>query len=129
MLAELEAYSIAYEKRWNYMPLKPLVYLMNFLLPYPDRICCASVCQQWQAAATDISFVKHVYPVEMGALNMDSKNLDQWHYNSIDDAVKEAVPGDTIELGDGHYWIPLTAISEEIKPLESPYVILVNALI
>lgn len=125
VLAELEAYSIAYEKRWNYMPLKPLVYLMNFLLPYPDRICCASVCRQWRAAATDISFVKHVYPVEMGALNMDSKNLDQWHYNSIDDAVKEAVPGDTIELGDGHYWIhspglsvdfPLRIIGDENNP-------------
>jgi len=107
------------------MPLKPLVYLMSFLLPFPDRIGCASVCRQWRAAATDVSFVKHVYPVEMGALNMDIKHLDRWHYKSIDDAVNEAVPGDTIELGDGHYWIhspgicvdfPLRIIGDESNP-------------
>ena len=36
---------------------------------------------------------------------MDSKNLEQWQYKSINNAVKESVPGDTIKLGYGHYWI------------------------
>jgi len=111
ILLELQADKIALKKKWGALPLKPLLCAMKFLLPYPDRFRCARVCRQWRSAANDISFVKHVYPVEMGALGMDVTKLDTGHFRSISDAMASALPGDTIELGDGHYWIHEPGIS------------------
>jgi len=50
----------------------------------------------------------------MGALAMDSKKLDINHFRSITEAIAAALPGDTIELGDGHYWINDPLISVDI---------------
>lgn len=125
VLLELEAEKTALEKKWSAMSAKPLLYIMSFLVPYPDRINCSKVCRSWRSAASDISFVKHVYPVEMGALTMDPKKLDIGHFRSITEALAAALPGDTIELGDGHYWIhepgicvefPLRILGDENDP-------------
>jgi parallel beta-helix repeat protein len=64
---------------------------------------CGQVCRQWKAAATDFKFVLHVLPVELGATH-SSRKLPN-HFGTIADAMKLAHPGDTIELGDGHYWV------------------------
>lgn len=81
---------------WKALPSKPLVNIMEFLLPSPDRIQCSTVCQSWSTAARDISFVLHVWPIEMGALVMDEKKLLKNHFRTIADAVKAARPGDSI---------------------------------
>lgn len=133
VLVALEADKLAHKKLWAALPMKPLVYIMEFLLPFPERMNCSSVCRQWRAAACDISFVRHVLPVEM--LGSDNRKLEHNHYRSIIDALAIALPGDTIgefsslyrftpiitcyvltapvlfafvlskELGDGHYWV------------------------
>jgi hypothetical protein len=105
ILIELEAETLARKKGWNLFPFKPLLEIMKFLNPSPDRTRCSAVCRQWRWAAGDFSFVKHVWPVEMGALSMDKSRLDSNHYVTIQDALDDALPGDTIELGDGHYWV------------------------
>lgn len=98
---------------------------MKYLIPYPDRQQCSLVCRQWRAAAGDFSFVKHVWPVECGALTMEKAKLEQNHYVSIEDALSASLPGDTIELGDGHYWVkgpgllvdfPVRFIGDENEP-------------
>ena len=81
---------------WIALPTKPLVSIMEFLLPFPDRMRCSTVCKSWSAAARDISFVLHVWPVEMGALVMDEKKLLKNHFRTIADAVRAAQPGDSI---------------------------------
>lgn len=81
---------------WIGLPNKPLINIMEFLLPSPDRIQCSTVCKSWSSAARDISFVLHVWPVEMGALVMDEKKLSKNHFRTIADAVKAARPGDSI---------------------------------
>ncbi len=130
ILIELDEFELAERNRWNAVPAKPLILVMNFLLSYPDRMACALVCKKWRAAAQDFSFVHHVYPVEMGALSMNPKKMEKNHYRTISEALSFARAGDTIgeskehvcliisflsssphtcpcfiELGDGHYWL------------------------
>jgi hypothetical protein len=126
MLNEEEAARV---QGWAALSSKPLVKIMEFLLPSPDRIQCSTVCKSWSAAARDISFVLHVWPVEAGALVMDEQKLlkNHFRFRTIADAVQAAQPGDSIgkllvyaylsvgqpflltslvsELGDGHYWV------------------------
>jgi hypothetical protein len=78
---------------------------MEYLVPYPERILAGGICKHWHLAAQNPFFVRHVYPVEMGALNMDPSRMERYHYRTIVEALEDALPGDTIELGDGHYWI------------------------
>jgi len=125
VLQMLEANEAARSGGWRILPLKLLVSIMECLVPFPDRNQCGATCRRWHEAATDISFVKHVWPVEMGALAMNDKKLGKNHFRTIADAISAAVPGDTIELGDGHYWvqypglvvdIPLRIIGDEVDP-------------
>jgi F-box-like len=103
VLLELEAEAEARKRRWPCLPMKPLVHIMSFLVPHPDRISCTRVCRRWRLAAQDHSFVRHVYPVEMGALGRDDKRLAHNHYRTIADALSIALPGDTV----GQYHILL----------------------
>lgn len=96
VLLELEAYDQALEKRWCALPMKPLVKIMEYLIPFPERMTCSYVCRQWKAAATDISFVRHVYPVEMDALLKGGRQMEHNHYRTIEEALSIALPGDTI---------------------------------
>ena len=96
ILLELEEYELAAKRYWNAVPLKPLVRIMEYLTPFPERMTCAITCKQWRQAAQDISFVRHVYPVEMGALTMDLKKMSPYHYKTISEALAESLPGDTI---------------------------------
>lgn len=125
ILLDLEAHEYALQNKWGAFPIKPLVHIMSFLIPFPERMACSAVCRQWKLAATDISFVRHVLPVEMGALAMDQKKMEHNHFRTIADALAVALPGDIIELGDGHYWvkepglninIPLRIIGDEKDP-------------
>ncbi|KAL7565038.1 hypothetical protein ACA910_020749 [Epithemia clementina (nom. ined.)] len=124
VLVELEEYETAHEKKWSLLPLKPLIRIMSFLFPFPERTVAAQVCRQWRRAATDPSFVLHVYPVEMGAYTRDEKKIEYNHFRTLDAAVKEAKAGDSIELGDGHYWVtedlvisePIRIVGDEHNP-------------
>ena len=93
MLTEEE---LARAKGWKALPTKPLISIMEFLLPYPERTHCSTVCKSWSSASRDVSFILHVWPVEMGALVMDEKKLQKNHFRTIADAVLAARPGDSI---------------------------------
>ena len=125
ILLDLEAHERALQNKWGAFPMKPLVHIMGFLIPFPERMACSAVCRQWKLAATDVSFVRHVLPVEMGALAMDQSKMERSHFRTIADALAAALPGDIIELADGHYWvkepglnidIPLRIIGDEKDP-------------
>jgi hypothetical protein len=134
VLIELEAHDLAHQQGWGSLPIKPLVHVMEFLIPFPERQSCSAVCRQWKAGANAFKFVRHVYPVEMGALNRDASRRDHNHFCTIAEALSVALPGDTIgkalillilirmrtetasntqfirlfrhiELADGHYWV------------------------
>ncbi|KAL7534972.1 hypothetical protein ACHAXR_008693 [Thalassiosira sp. AJA248-18] len=117
VLKMLEAEKVARAEGWASLPSKPLVNILEFLIPCPERNKCASTCRKWRVAANDISFVLHVWPVELGALVMDERNLGKNHFRTISDAMQAALPGDTIELGDGHYFIndPGLVVNKPIK--------------
>jgi hypothetical protein len=125
VLIELQAEELAVKNGWGSLQIKILTNIMDFLIPYPERQCCSLVCKQWKSAANDFRFVRHVYPVEMGALTRDSSRRDYNHFGSIEEALLAALPGDTIELSDGHYWVkdkglvfdkPLKLIGDEHNP-------------
>ena len=124
VLLELEEYEMAHEKRWSALPLNPLIRIMSFLLPFPERTVAARACRHWRRAAGDPSFVLHVYPVEMGAYTRDDNKMERNHYRTLQDALQVAKAGDTIELADGHYWvtedmivsIPIRLIGDEHNP-------------
>jgi len=97
VVAEIRAEDLATQEGWSHLPMKPLFHIMGYLLPFPERQMCSAVCRQWRFVATDIRFVKHVYPVEMGALaNRDPSRRHYNHYATIEDALARALPGDTI---------------------------------
>lgn len=96
VLIELDAEGVAHNEHWNAMLVKPLIMVMEYLVPFPDRMQSAYVCRQWRRAAHDISFVKHVFPVEMGALAMNPTKMDQNHFRTFEEALSKALPGDTI---------------------------------
>jgi hypothetical protein len=96
VLKTLEAERIAIAEGWTALPSKPLVNIMEFLLPYPERTSCSTACRRWRDAANDISFVFHVWPVEQGALVMDKSKLGKNHFRTLSDALEAASPGDTI---------------------------------
>ena len=95
--AELQAEALAVQEGWSHLPIKPLTRIMAYLLPFPERQRCSAVCRQWRYAATDVQFIRHVYPVEMGALaNREPSKRHHNHYKTIEDALVTALPGDTI---------------------------------
>lgn len=96
VLVELEAFEKAQNKLFAAMPSKPLIHIMSYMDPFPDRMKCAAVCRQWRSSANDPSFVRHVYPVEMGAYTRDESKMEWNHYKTISDALAVARPGDTI---------------------------------
>jgi F-box-like len=96
VLVEMDAFKRAYQDKWCSLPIKPLIHIMSFLQPFPDRMQSSQVCNQWCKAAKDSSFVRHVYPVEMGAYTRDDDKIEFNHHRTIDDALKFALPGDTI---------------------------------
>ena len=114
IIVDLDAEAIARKRKWNGLPYRCLVQVMSFLTSFPERMICSRLCKQWSIAARDLSFIRHVIPVEMGAL-LESTKLERNHYRSINDAVAHAFPGDTIELADGHYWVNSGLIID--KPL------------
>lgn len=96
VVAELREDELARKEGWSKLPMKPLVHIMRFLVPFPDRQTCTSVCRQWRHASTDIQFVRHVYPVEMGAIARESNRRDPNHYETLSEALAVSLPGDTI---------------------------------
>uniref|UniRef100_A0A7S1GQ59 Right handed beta helix domain-containing protein n=1 Tax=Cyclophora tenuis TaxID=216820 RepID=A0A7S1GQ59_CYCTE len=64
--------------------------------------------------ATDFSFIRHVLPVEMGSFMQTERPTDHNHYHTIAEAISIAQPGDTIELGDGHYWVNEPGLSVDV---------------
>ncbi len=117
ILLELQAEAEASQNGWGSLQIKILTSVMGFLIPYPERQCCSLVCKQWKSAANDFRFVRHVYPVEMGALSREPSRRDYNHFGSIEQALSTALPGDTIELSDGHYWVTETGLIFD-KPLK-----------
>ena len=97
VLLQIEEYDMADEKGWGFLPLETLVGIMEYLLPFPERQKSALVCRQWKVAANDIRFVRHVYPVEMGALRRETKRLHN-HYGTLEEVLTVAMPGDTIGI-------------------------------
>jgi hypothetical protein len=96
VVTELRADDLARKEGWGKIPIQPLFHVMGFLSPFPERQICGMVCRQWKAAANDVRFVRHVYPVEMGALTREPSRMERNHYASISDALAVALPGDTI---------------------------------
>lgn len=97
VLTQIEEFDVALKKGWGYLPLETLVGVMGFLVPFRDRQMSASVCRQWKIAANDVRFIRHVYPVEMGAISRETKRLHN-HYGSLDEVLAVAMPGDTIGM-------------------------------
>jgi hypothetical protein len=96
VLKMLEAEDNARKNGWAYLPHNPLVNIMGFLVPYPERMQCSLTCSTWRIAANDASFVLHVWPVELGALVMDESKLGRNHFRTIADACNACLPGDSI---------------------------------
>lgn len=105
VVLEIEADELAATRGWSKLPIKPLFLIMSYLVPMPERQTCALVCRQWNVAAYDVRFVRHVYPVEMGALARDPSRMEPNHYATIAEALAVALPGDSIELADGHFCV------------------------
>lgn len=96
VLLDIEEYQIANDRHWIALPLKPLIHIMRFLLPFPDRMICARVCKHWRKAANDVSFIRHVYPMEISSFFLDTAKVEFNHFRTLAEAVSAALPGDTL---------------------------------
>jgi SNF2 family DNA or RNA helicase len=106
VVAEQEKIQYARERGFSAMPVQVMVHIFSYLLPYPERCRVAPLCARWAEAAAHESFIKRVLPVESGARDPTKKlhKLTTNVYASIADALVDALPGDTIQLGMGHHW-------------------------
>jgi hypothetical protein len=125
VVTALRAEAEASKKGWAFLQIQIIAHVLEYLVPYPERQNCALVCKHWKLATGDFRFVRHVYPVEMGALGRDPTRREANHFASIEEALARALPGDTIELSDGHYWVtdagllfdkPIRLIGDEHNP-------------
>ena len=116
VLIELEAEERARREGWVALPLKPLFNVMSFLIPFPERTQCSMVCRQWRAAANDIKFVRHVYPVEMGAIARVQDRREYNHYGDIAEALATALPGDTIGRSEVFHALTELRLVDPNKP-------------
>lgn len=97
VLIQIEDYNMALQKGWGFLPLETLIGIMEYLVPFLERHKSALVCRRWKVAANDIRFVRHVYPIEMGAISREAKRLPN-HYGALDEVLTVAMPGDTIGM-------------------------------
>jgi len=106
IILEQERLQWARERGYNAMPINIMLHIFSYLLPYPERCAVAPLCARWAEAANHVSFRKRVLPVESGARDPTKRltKLVPNVYASIEEALKESLPGDTIELGMGHHW-------------------------
>ncbi len=100
VVMDLRAAAAASKEGWSRIPMDPLVHIMYFLPPFPDRQSCSMVCRQWKQGTFDVRFVRHVYPVEMHALARESSRRDHNHFRTVADALSVALPGDSIGKGN-----------------------------
>lgn len=98
VLVEMDSFRRAHLDKWSSLPIKSLTHIMCYLEPFPDRMRSSEVCTHWCKAAKDSSFIRHVYPVEMGAYTRDDDKMEFNHYRTVADALKAALPGDTIGM-------------------------------
>ena len=106
VLNDLEAEDNARADGWSALPSNILIDIFDYLVPFPERTAAAAgTCRRWRLAANDPCFVLHVWPVELGALIMNESNSRKKEFRTVAEAVESALPGDTIEMGDGNYYV------------------------
>ena len=106
VLIDLQEEDDARANGWSTLPPKILIDIFDYLVPFPERTAAAAgTCRNWRLAANDPSFVLHVWPVELGALIMSESKFRKKHFRTVAEAVESALPGDTIEMGDGNYYV------------------------
>lgn len=107
VIQQQEMEAMAFERKYNALPVKVLLKIFSFLAPWPDRCNAALQCARWREAAQHDSFTKRVLAVETGArdpIKAASLRLAPNTYNSLENALADSLPGDTIVLGTGHHW-------------------------
>lgn len=109
VLRMLEELQLAREKGFGFLPLAAIVHVFSFLSPFPDRQNSGLACSRWREAHRHERFVRRVLPVETGAKDSSNRiggslKLSMNTYASIEEAIQDSLPGDTITLSHGHYW-------------------------
>ena len=117
IIAEQERLQWARQRGYNAMPLNIMVHIFSYLLPFPERMRAAPLCARWAEAAAHESFRKRVLPVESGARDPTKRShkLTANVYASVEEALLEALPGDTVELGMGHHWETSLRIDKPLR--------------
>jgi hypothetical protein len=122
IIVEQEKLQAARERGYNAMPINVMVHIFSYLLPYPERFRVAPLCARWAEAAAHESFRKRVLPVESGARDPAKQHhkLTANVFASIEDALKDCLPGDTIQLGLGHHWEGTLRIDRPLRVVCEP---------
>ena len=116
ILVEKESMSIALKYKYNALPHAILIRILSYLRPFPDRITCSLLCTNWHKASADYVFHKKVLPVESGSKDPTKRgNLAFGTYASIEEAVNDAVDGETIIVSSGHHWESNLVITKMVR--------------
>lgn len=108
VITDKETYISALERKFNAIPENLMIRILEFLIPFPDRISCSTVCARWYKSFSNIVFHKRVLSVENGAKEGgdtdNTQRLGKNVFGSVVSALEQALPGDTIAIGAGHHW-------------------------
>jgi superfamily II DNA/RNA helicase len=118
IIQQRELMETALARGFSSAPLPIAIHILSYLTPYPDRMNASLVCARWKEAAFDQVFNLRVLPVESGA--RDSKapirsTSGSKTYVSVDNALRDALPGDTVMLGAGHHWESSLIIDKPVR--------------
>lgn len=112
----------ARERGFSALPGDILLGVMRMLTPR-ERMKSAEVCAHWRLVASDEIFNLKVLPVEAvdstrispQSHTINNKMLSSMYFPSLSAAIAAAVPGDTVELCVGHFWVDSVDISIPLR--------------
>jgi len=122
IILEREMLESTRQRGYCALPIKVMLCIFSYLLPYPDRYRLAPTCARWAEAALHESYRKRVLSVETGARDPTNSyfNMDPNTFISIAEAIKQSLPGDIIELGLGHHWETHLVLDKPLKIVSCP---------
>lgn len=119
IVAEREQYQKAQEHGLSAFPIRVLLTVFSYLLPYPDRLAARLVCASWNEAGRDSSLFLRVLPVETGLreawLKGKAPSLAYGTFADLSQAIIASHRGDTLLLGPGHYWGDTVTVSHSLR--------------
>ena len=108
-VAERDALSEAAQMRYNAVPRGVLRRVLSFLSPL-ERAAAAGVCRRFREEASAEVFHRRIASAERMSQAKGAASG-----GSLEDAVRAALPGETLVLEPGHHWVESVVVDKPLR--------------